>query len=100
MANHPLKEAAHAEHRHPPQAPALAQAREGQGDGPRQRGEKFDIESSWSGNTLNFSRAGVDGKIRVTADDIHVTAELGFLLGMLKPAIEREIERHLDQHFK
>ena len=42
--------------------------------------EKFDIESSWSGNTLNFSRAGVDGKIRVTADDIHVTAELGFLL--------------------
>ena len=36
--------------------------------------EKFDIESSWSGNTLNFSRAGVDGKIKVTADDIHVTA--------------------------
>ena len=60
---------------------------------------KFDIESAWSGNTLKFSRPGVEGKIRVTDDEIHVTAELGFLLGMLKPAIEREIERHLDDHF-
>lgn len=61
--------------------------------------KKFDIESTWSGNTLKFSRAGVDGRIRVSDDEIHVTAELGFLLGMLKPAIEREIERHLDEHF-
>jgi len=62
--------------------------------------EKFDIESAWSGNTLKFSRAGVDGKIRVSEDEIHVTADLGFLLGMLKPSIEREIEKHLDKHFK
>lgn len=61
--------------------------------------EKFDIESSWSGNTLNFSRSGVSGAIHVTASDIHVVAELGFLLGMLKPAIEREIEQRLDQEF-
>ena len=61
--------------------------------------EKFGIDSKWTGNTLNFSRAGVDGRIVVTADHIHVTAELGFLLGMLKPAIESEIERHLDEHF-
>ncbi len=61
--------------------------------------KKFDIESAWSGNTLKFSRPGVEGRIRITDDEIHVTAELGFLLGMLKPAIEREIERHLDDHF-
>ncbi|HZX89002.1 MAG TPA: polyhydroxyalkanoic acid system family protein [Rudaea sp.] len=79
---------------------SLKRAKEAVNDTAAAMREKFDIESSWSGNTLNFSRAGVDGKIRVTADDIHVTAELGFLLGMLKPAIEREIERHLDQHFK
>lgn len=60
---------------------------------------KFDIRSSWSGNTLNFSRAGVSGAILVTAEEIHVTAELGFLLGMLKPAIEREIEQQLDEQF-
>ncbi len=61
--------------------------------------KKFDIESAWSGNTLKFSRPGVDGKIRITDNEIHVTAQLGFLLGMLKPAIEREIERHLDNYF-
>ncbi len=29
--------------------------------------------------------------------EIHVTAQLGFLLGMLKPMIEQEIERQLDE---
>lgn len=62
--------------------------------------EKFDIKSKWSGNTLKFNRPGVEGAIRITENEIHVTAELGFLLGMLKPAIEREIERHLDAHFR
>lgn len=62
-------------------------------------GRKFDIHSRWSGNTLNFSRHGVTGSIRVTAAEIHVIAELGFLLGMLKPAIEREIEEQLDAQF-
>jgi len=62
-------------------------------------GKKFDIKSKWSGNTLKFSRPGVDGAIHVSDHEVHVTAELGFLLGMLKPAIEREIEQQLDAHF-
>lgn len=62
--------------------------------------EKFDIESSWSGNTLNFNRSGVSGAIHISATEIHVVAELGFLLGMLKPAIEREIEQRLEQDFR
>jgi len=62
-------------------------------------GKKFDIQSTWSGNTLNFTRSGVSGTIKVTAAEVHVSAELGFLLGMLKPAIEREIEQQLDKQF-
>ena len=58
--------------------------------------KKFDIESTWAGNTLNFSRPGVTGKIHVAANEVHVTAELGFLLGMLKPMIESEIESQID----
>ena len=61
--------------------------------------EKFDIDSSWSGNTLNFTRPGVNGTIHVSAAEIHVVAELGFLLGMLKPTIEREIREQLDKQF-
>lgn len=59
--------------------------------------KKFGIESKWSGNTLNFERAGAHGEIRVHAGEIHVTAQLGFLLGTLKPMIEKEIENHLDR---
>jgi putative polyhydroxyalkanoate system protein len=62
-------------------------------------GSKFDIESEWSGNTLKFSRSGVSGKIHVNAHEVHVSADLGFLLGMLRPAIEREIEQQLDKQF-
>jgi putative polyhydroxyalkanoate system protein len=62
-------------------------------------GRKFEIHSKWSGDTLQFSRPGVSGSIRVTASEVHVTAELGFLLGMMKPAIEKEITQLLDQQF-
>jgi putative polyhydroxyalkanoate system protein len=60
-------------------------------------GKKFGIESEWKGNTLSFARAGASGEIKVTAREVHVTAQLGFLLGTLKPLIEREIEDHLDR---
>lgn len=60
-------------------------------------GKKFDIHSRWDGDTLHFERAGASGAIHVTAKEVHVTAQLGFLLGALKPMIEKEIESHLDK---
>jgi len=62
-------------------------------------GKKFAIESEWEGDTLHFQRHGVNGKIHVTKAEVRVHAELGFLLGMMKPAIETEIERQLDENF-
>ena len=61
--------------------------------------EKFDVEYGWEGNTLQFSRGGVDGHIAVGAKDVRVTAHLGFLLFALKGPIEREIHRYLDEEF-
>ena len=60
-------------------------------------GKKFDIQSQWHGDTLQFERPGASGKINVTDKEIHVTADLGFLLGALKPLIEKEIQNHLDK---
>jgi putative polyhydroxyalkanoate system protein len=60
-------------------------------------GNKFDIKSAWEGNTLKFERPGATGEIHVTASDVHVTAQLGFLLGTLKPMIESEIQKQLDK---
>lgn len=61
--------------------------------------EKFDIQCAWEGNTLEFSRSGVDGHITLSRDEIHVRATLGFLMGMLKAPIENEIHRYLDEEF-
>ena len=61
--------------------------------------KKFDITSAWEGDTLHFQRSGVDGHIKVTRAEVHVYAELGFLLGMMKPMIEQEIQKQLDANF-
>lgn len=61
--------------------------------------KKFDIQCAWEGNTLEFSRSGVDGHITLSRNEIHVRATLGFLLGMLKTPIEDEINRYLDEEF-
>lgn len=61
--------------------------------------EKFNVACDWNGNTLHFSRSGVEGRIAVTPKQVHVTAELGFLLMALKGPVEREVNRYLDEEF-
>ena len=61
--------------------------------------EKFDLRWRWEGNELHFQRSGVDGHIKVSAKQVHVTAQLGFLLSALRGSVEREIHRYLDEEF-
>jgi putative polyhydroxyalkanoate system protein len=65
----------------------------------RDLAEKFDIDYGWEGDAIVFQRAGVDGRIGVDEQCVHVRARLGFFLSYLKPAVEREIHRWLDEHF-
>ena len=61
-------------------------------------GTKFGLAHEWDGDTLHFKRSGVNGTIEVTKTEVIVHAELGFLLGAMKPMIEREIEEKLDEN--
>ena len=61
--------------------------------------KEYGISHRWEGNTLEFGRTGVSGAIAVAKQDVHIRAELGFLMGALKPVIEREIVRKLDEEF-
>ncbi|HEU5295623.1 MAG TPA: polyhydroxyalkanoic acid system family protein [Burkholderiaceae bacterium] len=47
-------------------------------------------------DTVEFTRAGVDGRLIVAADHFDLNAKLGFLLGAFAKTIESEIERNLD----
>lgn len=61
--------------------------------------ERFGVECDWDGDTLNFARSGVDGKIDLLPQSLRVTANLGFLMSAFKGPIEAEIKRVLDERF-
>lgn len=60
---------------------------------------RYQLQRNWQDNTLFFQRSGLTGRIDVGHDEIRVRVELGLMLAMLKPAIEREIEREIASRF-
>ncbi len=61
--------------------------------------KKFQVSHEWDGDTLHFSRPGVDGRIALGKGSVKVEATLGFLLMVIKSSVEDEIERYLDEEF-
>lgn len=62
--------------------------------------DKFSVNYGWEGDTILFKRPGVDGEIDVDEQSVRVRARLAFLFTYLQPAVEREINRYLDEHFE
>ncbi|MDP2016491.1 polyhydroxyalkanoic acid system family protein [Hydrogenophaga sp.] len=46
---------------------------------------------------VQFTRSGVTGTLKVSADKFELDARLGFLLGAFKERIESEIVKNLDE---
>lgn len=59
--------------------------------------EEYDLESRWEGDTIHFTRLGVDGHMHVNATHIDLNVKLGFLLRPFKSAFENHIENNLDK---
>ena len=76
-----------------------AQARKAVEEVAKKLAEKFDMAYCWEGDTLSFSRSGVDGHIALEPKGLHVHAKLGFLTAMFKDPIESEIKRVLKERF-
>jgi putative polyhydroxyalkanoate system protein len=49
-----------------------------------------------TGDTVEFRRTGVNGRLVVAADHFDLEANLGFLFGAFSKRIESEIEQNLD----
>jgi putative polyhydroxyalkanoate system protein len=62
--------------------------------------KKFSMECTViegeTSDTVQFTRAGVNGQLIVAADHFDLNAKLGLLLGAFAKTIEGEIERNLD----
>lgn len=61
-------------------------------------GKEYGVTHHWEGNQMHFDRSGIKGCISVDKDEVHVRCELGFLMSAMKPMIQSEIERKLDEH--
>ncbi|KYP11269.1 MAG: hypothetical protein A0129_08250 [Limnobacter sp. CACIAM 66H1] len=61
--------------------------------------KEFQLDSQWQGNTLNFTRSGVKGKLDVTDKDVTVDISLGFMLKAFKGKIQSEIDKNIDKMF-
>jgi len=59
--------------------------------------KRFDLDYEWHGEHIDFERPGVSGRMHVGKDKIKIDVQLGLLLGMLKPTIEREIGVQMDK---
>lgn len=77
----------------------LEQAQQVADDLARDLAEKFSVDYGWDGDVLHFERSGCDGHIEVDEQCVHVVARLDFFASFLKPAVEKEIHRYLDEHF-
>jgi putative polyhydroxyalkanoate system protein len=61
--------------------------------------ERFDLHYQWDKDALHFRRDGVRGTLTVARREIRIDAQLGFLLSLAQPQIEREILSQLDRMF-
>ncbi len=84
--------------RHPHTLP-LAQARKAIEEVAAKLEDRFQIDYRWEGDTLHFTRSGIDGHIALEDQALHVTAKLGFLQAMFRDPIESEIKRVLGEKF-
>lgn len=84
--------------RHPHSLP-LAKARSAVEQVAVKLSERFGVDYGWEGDTLLFNRSGVDGRIAVAPEQLHVTAKLGFLLSAMQAPIEAEIRKVLAERF-
>ena len=62
--------------------------------------EKFDLKGTWSGNTLNFTRPGVNGTLAISETEMKLEVTLGFMLKMMKGPIEQSVHEQLDKVLK
>ncbi len=84
---------------HHPHNKTPEQARKAVDEVAQKLSERFDMECNWEGDTLCFNRSGVNGQINLEPQQLHVTAELGFLLSAMKGPIDAEIRRVLQERF-
>jgi len=65
-----------------------------------QLNERLQVDYSWHGDELRFSRPGADGRIEVDDHKVRVEIDLGLMLLPMKGMIQKEVEKYFDQRLR
>ena len=58
------------------------------------------VTSRWDGDTLRFHRAGAEGLIQVSGNDVRFQVDLSLLLRPLKSTIANQVQQYFDRYFQ
>jgi len=62
--------------------------------------QKYNLKiDSKSSSIICFSGSGISGNVDIYENEIQVTAKLSFLMSAMKPLIETELKKELEEHF-
>ena len=59
-------------------------------------GPQFSLRSNWQGDSLKVKGNGVNGQLKVAADQIEIEVNLGFALKLMEGPIRSAIEKTID----
>ena len=59
-------------------------------------GPQFSLRSNWQGDNLQVRGNGVNGQLKVAADQIEIEVKLGFALKLMEGPIRSAIEKTID----
>jgi len=60
--------------------------------------DDFGARFAWYGDTLRFSRSGVQGEIAITGESLDLSIKLSLLLSAMKGQIEERIVAKIDRN--
>ena len=58
--------------------------------------QEYGVSTRWDGDTIHVDGRGIKGQLDAAPDSVRVTARLGLAARPFRRALEREIERQLD----
>lgn len=62
--------------------------------------KEFNLDYAWDGDVMDFRRPGLSGELTLDGQDVVLRIRLGLVLSALKPKIEREVNKYLDENFQ
>ena len=61
--------------------------------------EKYQLDYTWRGNTLEFKRSGADGRIEMDGETVRLVMNISLVLTPIKGEIEKRTARYMDEYF-